>query len=661
MKFIEREKYRHTAMANQTEVTQSRINDLPKVDFTHPPSPESADIKTFISYLQIAILILICFSVYYPILFNDFLYYWDDQWQVMNHYTEGGINFSNLWAIFTEFHGVQYSSVNETIYLFIYLIFGYKPMLFHLTSLLIHVGCVCLAYIIIIRIFNQTKYQTNINASAIAFATALLFSIHTMNVESVAWISASKIVVFTFFYLLASYTYLIYLDRKKIGFYILTIFFFVLSFGGKLIIKIERHLSNKYNFIISSITMKSSVRVYLIIFICISCHAHSQKTVESKEKGKFVIDLDNPNKSQEEVFSYSKLYKNVKAIFLETNESCLIGRIDKIQVCDQFILVLDRMIAKSLFVFDNEGRFIRKIGNIGNGPGEYISISDFTIDKENKTIFLLDKSLERIHKYELTLGKYINSIKLDQRLSSNNLEYFGGKLYADAFFYKHTDNNSLLRIIHESSEKEERHLNVMEYHKGFSNTHSSILRKSFYFRENGNLVFIQPFMDHLIEITNDSIHSLVDLKGNNCLTSGEIKKYNDAFIDMRELMMLDKYFYITSFIEKGDLIIFSMMKGRGIHTILINKKNNEFSIFLGQNDDILITDIGDYSRKMLEFGCFDDSGDGVYYFTSNSEIAFGYQELAKAGVLSPNLQGIKKFDNFIEDDNPILFYYEFKE
>ena len=106
-------------------------------------------------------------------------------------------------------------------------------MVFHLLCLLFHVGCACLAYIIIIRIFAQSKHQTTVNASAIAFATALLFAVHPMNVESVAWISASKIVLYAFFYLLATYTYLIYLDRNKIAFYILTMLLFALSFGCK--------------------------------------------------------------------------------------------------------------------------------------------------------------------------------------------------------------------------------------------------------------------------------------------------------------------------------------------------------------------------------------------------------------------------------------------
>ena len=183
--------------------------------------------------LALLILILATIAAYYPILFNDFLYYWDDQWQVMNHYTEEGITFGNLWAIFSEFFGGQYSPVNETMYLFIYSLFGYNPMPFHLASLLLHIGCVCLAYIIIIRIFAQTTRITFAHAPLVAFITALLFAVHPMKVESVAWISASKIPVYAFFYLLATYTYIIYLDRKKTGFYILTILLFALSFGGK--------------------------------------------------------------------------------------------------------------------------------------------------------------------------------------------------------------------------------------------------------------------------------------------------------------------------------------------------------------------------------------------------------------------------------------------
>ena len=65
---------------------------------------------------------------------------------------------------------------------------------------------------------------------------ALLFGIHPMHVESVAWISQFKDVLFGFFYLLGLIIYLIYLDKQnwvKWTFYLLCLIFFVLSLFSK--------------------------------------------------------------------------------------------------------------------------------------------------------------------------------------------------------------------------------------------------------------------------------------------------------------------------------------------------------------------------------------------------------------------------------------------
>ena len=178
-------------------------------------------------------LIIACLAAYYPILFNDFLYHWDDQWMVMNRFTESGISLNNLWSILTQFYHGQYGPVNEYMYVFIYSIFGYNPMAFHAASLILHIGNVCLAYIIIKRIFQLTNRMSFDHAPFVAFITALLFAVHPMNVESVAWVSASKILVYSFFYLLSTYTLIIYLEKKKLVYYILSLLLFAFSFGGK--------------------------------------------------------------------------------------------------------------------------------------------------------------------------------------------------------------------------------------------------------------------------------------------------------------------------------------------------------------------------------------------------------------------------------------------
>jgi hypothetical protein len=178
--------------------------------------------------LSLLLLTAITLLVYSPVLWNDFLYYWDDQWQVMNHFTEGGINAQNLWAILTGFYGGQYSPVCQYLYLILYSMFGYNPLPFHLLSLLLHTGCVVLVYAIVKKLIYDNEH-----ARLISFITALLFAVHPMNVETVAWISADKITAYAFFYLSAIFTYIIFLNKNGIQYYIVSAVLFVLSFGSK--------------------------------------------------------------------------------------------------------------------------------------------------------------------------------------------------------------------------------------------------------------------------------------------------------------------------------------------------------------------------------------------------------------------------------------------
>ena len=406
--------------------------------------------------------------------------------------------------------------------------------------------------------------------------------------------------------------------------------------------------------------MKISNRFLFILFISFSFSFNAKLIAENKKRNMFFIDVDNIKVSGDCFFN-SMLYKNVKTILLETNEMCLIGTISKIRVFDQYLFILDRHVAKCLFVFDKEGHFIRKIGNIGSGPGEYVSIYDFTIDRENKSVFILDNRSQRINKYEIESGRFINSIRLKQNIRSNHIEYAEGKIYTDAFFGTHSNNNYLLRIIQESSGIEEKTLlNVIEYHKSYSNTHSIFQREAFYFRENRNLIFVQPFMDHIIEIKKDSIYSFIDFKGKNLLTSEDIKRVveNSNMLYMSDIMKINKYFNILSFIEKGNWILIDIFKGMNLHKILINKKTNEVSVFENFMDDLIVKGYGDYSLPLPEFGCVDEGG--VYYFTNDSDISYKFGSLAKDGVLSPYIQGLEDLKKLDEEDNPILFYYEFK-
>lgn len=95
---------------------------------------------------------------------------------------------------------------------------------------------------------------------------------------------------------------------------------------------------------------------------------------------------------------------------LATEDSCLIGNIDKIYyVNDHVIIGSDN---KVLLFFNKDGSFDHKISRQGNGPGEYARISDFDINKQDNTITILDTGKKQLLKYDWD-GNFIDRLSLN--------------------------------------------------------------------------------------------------------------------------------------------------------------------------------------------------------------------------------------------------------
>ena len=183
---------------------------------------------------RIISLVLIVIITYVGILNYDFLYGWDDHWVVINSYTSAGLNFKNLLAVLTEFHKGQYAPFNELCYILVHSVFGYSPTAFHAASLLWHAANTVLLFLFLNRLIMIIPSNLLVEQSQnIAWVCALLWAVHPVNVEPVAWISASKILIYAFYYLAALLLYLYYIERPRIGKYIGLLVLFVASFGGK--------------------------------------------------------------------------------------------------------------------------------------------------------------------------------------------------------------------------------------------------------------------------------------------------------------------------------------------------------------------------------------------------------------------------------------------
>ena len=113
-----------------------------------------------------------------------------------------------------------------------YSIWGQDPLGYHLVNNLLHSANTLLVGVLGARLTEQAG--SGARASLFTGATlALLFGLHPLHVESVAWVSERKDVLSTLFFLLSIISYLRYKKASKPLPYIGSLFLFALSVMGK--------------------------------------------------------------------------------------------------------------------------------------------------------------------------------------------------------------------------------------------------------------------------------------------------------------------------------------------------------------------------------------------------------------------------------------------
>lgn len=160
-------------------------------------SPESLGPTTRL--ICLFFVLLLSALVFSPSLYNGFVN-WDDQEYILNNPTIREITPASLKTIFSSFVVGNYQPLTVLSFAVDYQIGQLNPGQYHLGNILFHVLNVYLIFRLIL-LFTGGRF-------AVALLTALLFGIHPLKVESVAWATERKDVLFTFFYLLALLSYL---------------------------------------------------------------------------------------------------------------------------------------------------------------------------------------------------------------------------------------------------------------------------------------------------------------------------------------------------------------------------------------------------------------------------------------------------------------------
>jgi hypothetical protein len=166
--------------------------------------------------------------------------------------------------------------------------------------------------------------------------------------------------------------------------------------------------------------MKKLISLILIIVIY-GCGLNGSKKKPLDET--VLIDF---SKELNKVNFSDLISDDFKVVQLESTDESLIGQVNKVLIQDGYIFVFDWNKAKSIFMFSDTGKFIRKIGKFGPGPEELGGPIDFFI--EDNLVYILDMGINiKIIDFDgnFVESQKINSIGAVQFIKLNGNEIFG--------------------------------------------------------------------------------------------------------------------------------------------------------------------------------------------------------------------------------------------
>ncbi|MDY6862637.1 MAG: tetratricopeptide repeat protein [Thermodesulfobacteriota bacterium] len=120
----------------------------------------------------------------------------------------------------------QYRPLRTVSFALTYKLWGFNPLPYRLTNVLIHFFIVFLIYLLVKKIFSN---------KILAFLTAVFFAVHPVHIETVTWIKNRSELFATFFYFSSWLAFIKSIERKKLSktFYIISIIFFFFSLLSK--------------------------------------------------------------------------------------------------------------------------------------------------------------------------------------------------------------------------------------------------------------------------------------------------------------------------------------------------------------------------------------------------------------------------------------------
>lgn len=370
------------------------------------------------------------------------------------------------------------------------------------------------------------------------------------------------------------------------------------------------------------------IEIFIFVSIFASCkryHNEYDKTVvDNSIKSGELLSFDN-------CLVDTDLFDKFTIIPLETNNDNLFKKIDRITINNERIYLFDNN-TEQILIFDIKGKYINTIHQIGQGPGEYISIMDFCLDEKNKEILLLCDVPYKLMKYSLE-GKFISDITFSNLYGELSMD--SGNIYCvlneakDKYELGCFDENMKSKF---KGLSVRRGINVDCYYSGKSLVKSN------------KLIYTRRFDPALYYVSCDCIEKKIVFNFGKYQVTDDLQYEKDCYKLFQAAKNKDCIYSITNVVESDRYIIFTTNLGLCVYM----KETNELK---GYNM------IHNSNLNMGNNIYYPNEGDKNTIITSFEPASLAYYD-DKAIESNSILRDLMKKVKY--DDNPILIVYRFK-
>lgn len=183
--------------------------------------------KAFNKYKAVLICVFLAVStlvVYWRVLYSDFVNLDDPMYVTENQFVNTGLSLENIEWAFSVGKVAYWHPLTWLSHILDCQLFGLRPGLHHLTSVVIHI-------INSVLLFAVLKQMTG--AVWRSGFVAAIFALHPINVDSVAWVAERKSVLSTLFWLATMLAYTGYAQRGGLFRYSVTLILFTMGLLAK--------------------------------------------------------------------------------------------------------------------------------------------------------------------------------------------------------------------------------------------------------------------------------------------------------------------------------------------------------------------------------------------------------------------------------------------